>query len=299
MRPILRKMIPESENSFVVRKDIGENMKSSWHHHADCEVVYIKNGSGTCLIGDYEGHFESGDVILLGPYIPHSFIFESKYLNNGDGQGEAIVALFQPEILGDAFLKLPESIEIRNVLELCKRGLKTTGGAKNEIGGIMEEMQKASKGRKLINLLTILQLISERNEYEISASHGYSFTTEKQNNARLNLVIEYTYVNYRKQIAVEDVASLTNMTVPSFCRFFKEKTKKTYTRFLMEVRIGHACKLLIEDDMHPGEAGYSCGYNSVSHFNHQFKVLKNQSPLEFKKNYDKIYGRLFIEKRVG
>jgi AraC-like DNA-binding protein len=299
MRPILKILIPDSENSFVVRKDTGDSMKNSWHYHAECEVVYINNGCGTCLAGDYEGHFESGDVILLGSCIPHAFLFESKYLNNGDGQGEAIVAFFQPKILGDAFLSLPESIGIRNVLELCKRGLKTTGTTKNEIGGIVEEMQGASKGRKLISLLTILQLIAERNEYEILASHGYSFTTKKLNNDRLNSVIEYTYVNYRRQIAVEDVASLTSMTVHSFCRFFKEKTKKTYTRFLMEVRIGQACKLLIEDDMHPGEACYICGYNSISHFNHQFKVLKNQSPLEFKRNYDKTYGRFSIEKYVG
>ena len=285
MRPALRKAIPECESSFVVRRDAGESMENNWHYHAECELLYIRNGCGTWLIGDHEGHFKSGDIILLGPYIPHCFLFERKYLRDGDGQGEAIVALFRPGILGDAFIDLPESVDIRNVFELCKRGLKMTGATRSEAGGIMGSMQEAGKGRKLINLLTILQSVTERNEYETLASCGYSFAAEKINSNRLNSVIEYTYVNYRKQITVEDVASLTNMSCQSFCRFFKEKTKKTYIRFLTEVRIGQACKLLIEDDMQPGEAGYICGYKSISHFNHQFKIIKNQSPLEFKRNY--------------
>ena len=285
MKPILRKAIPEVENSFVVRQDIGSTMRNNWHYHPECELLFIKKSYGSWFIGDYEGRFTSGDVILLGPGLPHSFIHDVKYVNNGGGQGEAIVALFQPDILGDAFLNLPESTDIRKVLELCKRGLKITGITKHQIARMMEEMQQATKGRKLINLLTILQLITEKNDYEILASNGYLCKPEKISSNRLNVVIEYTYSNYNKQIMIDEVASLVNMGVHSFCRFFKEKTKKTYIQFLMEVRIGQACKLLIEDDLHPGEAGFICGYNSISHFNHQFKILKNQSPLAFKKNY--------------
>jgi len=285
MRPSLRKAIPESDSSFVLRKDVGEKMKNNWHYHPEYELLFMKNTCGTWLIGDYEGHFKSGDVVLVGANIPHSYIHDDKYLDGGVNQGEAVAALFKPTILGDAFLNLPEFANIRNILNLANRGLKLNESISGEIGTIMENSLKVSKGKKLINILTILQLISEKEEYDLLTSNGYSCTTEKISNDRLNLVIEHTYNNYRKQITVEDVASLTNMGTHSFCRFFKEKTKKTYIQFLMEVRIGQACKLLIEDDMHPGEAGYVCGYNSISHFNHQFKILKNQSPLEFKKTY--------------
>ena len=286
MKPTLRKAIPEAESSFVVRKDIGPKMKNNWHYHAECELLYIKRSRGVWLIGDYKGKFQSGDIILLGSGTPHSYRHEDKYIREDESQqGEALVTLFSPEIFGVSFLNLPESKEIKSLLELSKRGLKIKGNSKENIEMMMEEIQQAGKGRKLINLLNILQLITEKKEYEILATEGYSCTTEKINNDRLSMIIQFTYYNYHKQITIEEISSMVNMSIHSFCRFFKEKTTKTYMQFLMEVRIGQACRLLIDDDMHSAEVGYTCGYNSVSHFNHQFKIIKNTSPLEFKRSY--------------
>lgn len=286
MKPTLRKAIPEVESSFVVRKDVGPKMKNNWHYHSECELLCIKKSKGIWLIGDYKGSFESDDVILLGSGTPHSYRHEDKYIGEEESdQGEALVTLFSPEVFGESFLNLPESKEIKNLLELSKRGLKMKGTVRKTIVKIMEEIQHAEKGRKLINLLNILQLITEKKEYEILATEGYSCTTEKINNDRLSMIIQFTYFNYHKQITIEEIASLVNMSIHSLCRFFKEKTKKTYMQFLMEVRIGQACKLLIDDDMHSAEVGYICGYNSISHFNHQFKIVKNKSPLEFKRSY--------------
>ncbi|MGY3052992.1 AraC-like DNA-binding protein [Pedobacter sp. UYEF25] len=286
MRPTLRKAIPEVENSFIVREDSGLKMINNWHFHTECELLYIKKSKGTWFVGDYKGQFESGDVIFLGSEVPHSYKHEDKYVDDKEAErGQALVTLFSPEIFGDSFLNLPESKEIKNLLELSKRGIKIKGGSKTEVAQMMEDIQSAQKGRKLISLLNILQIIVERGEYELLASEGYSGPTERMNNSRLDLIIRYTYYNYQKQITIEDVASMVSMSVHSFCRFFKEKTNKTYIQFLMEVRIGQACKFLIEDDMHCAEVGYICGYNSISHFNHQFKVMKNKSPLAFKKSY--------------
>ena len=286
MRPTLRKAIPGIGSSFVVRKDIGSHMKNNWHYHAECELLYIKKSYGTWLIGDYVGKFESGDVILLGHGIPHSYRHEDKYIEETNCEaGEAVAALFLPDILGESFLNLPESGEIKKVLQLCGRGLKIKGNTRALLGEIMDQLSEAEKGRKLINLLNMLQIISENHEYDILASNGYLCQTEQLPNERLNQVLQYTYQNFHQVISLEDIAKIVNMGTHSFCRFFKEKTGKTYIQFLVEVRIGQACKLLIEDDLQPGEAGYICGYNSISHFNHQFKLIKNQSPLDFKKSY--------------
>ena len=286
MKPTLRKAIPEVESSFVIRKDVGPQMKNNWHYHVECELLCIKKSRGVWLVGDHKSNFESGDVILIGSGTPHSYRHEDKFIGETESlQGEALVTLFSPGIFGESFLNLPESKEIKSLLEISKRGLKIKGKSREIIGIIMEEIQQAEKGRKLINLLNILQLITEKNEYEILATEGYSCTTEKTNNDRLSSIIQYTYYNYHKQITIEEIASLVNMSIHSFCRFFKEKTKKTYMQFLMEVRIGQACRLLIDDDMQSAEVGYTCGYNSISHFNHQFKIIKNKSPLEFKRNH--------------
>lgn len=286
MKPTLRKAVPQPEHSFIIRRDIGNNMRNNWHYHPDYELLYIKRSTGTWLIGDYIGRFKSGDVILIGPNLPHSFRHEYAYMMERDNEpGEAIVALFLKDILGAAFLNLPESKEIRQILLMSEKGLKLKGKTKQIVAKIMYSLLDKTPGGKLVSLLTILQIIAENNEYKLLASEGFKYQSDGVDNARISAVFEYTFNHYQNQITIEEVAALINMGKHSFCRYFKEKTKKTYIQFLMEVRIGKACRLLIEEDMRVTEVCYSCGYNSVSHFNHQFKSIKNKSPYEYKQEY--------------
>lgn len=157
MKPSLRKAIPEIGSSFVVRKDIGFNMINNWHYHAEYELLHIRKSIGTWLIGDYIGQFQSGDVVLLGPYIPHSFIHEEKYIQKKTNKpGEAGVVLFIPDILGTEFFRLPETRGIEKVLQLSRRGLKLQGKTREDIVQIMDGLPESENCRKLINLLNML-----------------------------------------------------------------------------------------------------------------------------------------------
>lgn len=287
MKPTFRKSIPQPEYSYVVRKDVGTNIRTDWHYHPEYELVCVRKSCGTWLVGDYVGQFKSGDVILMGPDLPHCYRHDHEYITEGSGKepGEVTAVLFLKEILGTSFLDLPEAKGIKNTLLLSDRGLKLTGRTRLEAGRILDKIQSASPGRRLIDMLSILQLIADTNEYQVLASNGFSYESDKIDNARISAILEFTFNNYQNQITIEEVAASINMGKHSFCRYFKEKTKKTYIQFLMEVRIGKACRLLIEDDMNIAEVCYSCGYNSISHFNHQFKAIKNQSPYEYKRGY--------------
>lgn len=286
MKPTLRKSIPQPECSFVIRKDAGRDIRTDWHYHPDYELVLIKRSRGTWLVGDYVGPFKTGDVILMGPDLPHSYRHEKEYLTQRDkGCGEVIATLFLKEILGEPFLSLPEANGIKNVLRLCGRGIKLTGKTKLDAGKILDSMLGTSPGRRLVDLLNILQLISDKKEYDVLASDGYTYKSSGIDNARISAILEYTFNNYQNQITIDEVAALVNMSKYTFSRFFKDKTKKTYIQFLLEVRIGKACRLLIEEDMNIAEVCYSCGYNNISHFNHQFKALKNKSPYEYKQDF--------------
>src|SRR5690625_737955 len=289
MKPTLRKSLPQPEHSFVLREDTGRNIRTDWHYHPDYELVCIKRSKGTWLIGDYVGPFESGEVILMGPNLPHSYRHEKKYLmGRSNEQGAVIAILFLKEILGDTFCTLPELKGIKCILELSQRGIKLNGQTKREADRMMRELLAASPGRRLIDLLSILQLIADGNEYEVLASSGFTYSPNGVDNARVSAILEYTFNHYHNQIAIEDVASVIHMSKHSFSRFFRDKTKKTYSRFLMEVRIGKACRLLIEEDMNIAEICYSCGYNSISHFNHQFKAIKKKSPCDYKKEFNTL-----------
>lgn len=286
MKPKLRKAPLNPECSFVVRKDAGNQMKNYWQYHPEYEIMYIKKSTGSWVIGDNIGNFEHGEIVILGPNVPHTLRFDPKYLtDNEDEKGEAIIVLFQKDLLSKAFFMLPEAKEIQKILQLAEQGLRITGKAKVRIPVFMEEMLTSSLGRRLVNLLEVLQIMAEDNTYEVLSSKGFIYTPNDVDDNRIHTIFEFTFNNYENAITIEDAADLVDMTKYSFCRYFKEITRKTYFQFLMEVRIGKACRLLIEEDMNASEAAYSCGYNSISHFNHQFRAIKNMSPLEYKYKY--------------
>lgn len=286
MKAVLRQSISTPEHSFLIRRDIGENMVNNWHYHPEIEILFIKKSSGTWLIGDHIGHFQSGDVVFIGPGLPHCFRHEKEYTSNrARAAGATICIKFLPDIFGNAFFNLPEAEGIKDLLSKSNCGLQLSGKTKIFISTMIDKITEASPGRKLVHLLSMLQEIAENKEYTTLSSKGFMQTPGVMDKERIKTVFEYTFIHYNEKIAIDDLASLLNMTRESFCRYFKNKTKKTYVQFLMEVRIGSACRLLVEDEKNVASISYECGYNNISHFNHQFKFITGKKPLEYKKDY--------------
>ncbi|CAN5776479.1 AraC family transcriptional regulator [soil metagenome] len=289
MKPELRQVISNSLSSFEVRRDIGDAMINRWHYHPEIELLYIKRSAGTWLVGDYIGPFQSGDIILLGSNLPHCFRHESHYvMHRDDGTAETICIKFSPEIFGNDFFNLPETRLVDKLLSNCNCGLKLTGKIKNKLAETIDKITEATPGKKLVYLLSILEEIAESKAFIPLSSQGFIQSTADINKEKIKLIVEYTFNHFTEKISLDQVAALVNMTKQSFCRYFKNKTKKTYIGFLMEVRIGYACRLLMEDDKNVTEISYETGYNNISHFNHQFKIITNKSPLEYKRDYIKM-----------
>jgi AraC-like DNA-binding protein len=286
MKPVLRQITSTPEYSFLVRKDVGENMLNNWHYHPEIELLFIKKSSGTWLIGDHIGHFQSGDIVLLGANLPHCFRHEYAHISERDKEvGETICVKFEPGIFGDQFLNMPETKEIKSLFSKCNCGLKLIGETKDNISGSVLKILEASPGKKLVHLLSILEEIAESRNYIELSSKGFVQFSVYKNTERIKHIFEYTFNHYNEKITLDDVAALLNMTRQSFCRYFKNKTNKTYIQFLMEVRIGYACRLLVEDEKNVSEISYHCGYNNISNFNQQFKLITKKKPLEYKKDY--------------
>ncbi len=286
MKPVLRQITATPDYSFLIRKDIGEHMVNNWHYHPEIELLYIKKSSGTWLIGDHIGHFQSGDVVMIGANLPHCFRHEQNYISrNKKKAGESICIKFLPEIFGNPFLNLPETKEIKELLIKCNCGIKLTGKTKEHIAVMIEKMLLYLPGKKMICLLSILEEIAQHKKHFLLSSKGFMQFPADADRERIKIVFDYTFSHYAEKITIEKAASLLNMTRQSFCRYFKSKTKKTYIQFLMEARIGSACRLLVEDEKNVTEISYECGYNNISHFNHQFKFITGKRPLEYKRDY--------------
>lgn len=257
-------------------------MINNWHYHAEIELLFIRRSAGTWLIGDHIGHFKTGDVVMTGSNLPHCFRHEPDHMENG----ETICVKFLPGMLGEYFMGLPESKDIRTLFARSANGLRLDGEIRQRAGRLIEQMLEDTPGRRMVNLLALLQEIADSRECVPLSSTGFMHNTAAgTDEERIKTIFEYTMRHYHEKISLDTVAALLHMTRPSFCRFFKNRTRKTYVQFLMEVRIGHACKLLVEDEKTVAEIGYECGYNNISHFNHQFKFITQKKPLEYKRDY--------------
>ena len=133
---------------------------------------------------------------------------------------------------------------------------------------------------RLIKFLDVLHIASNSKDYKLLASPLFKETIFNSD-AKINLVFEYIMDNFSNPITLDEVAAIASMNKTAFCRYFKKRTKKTFSSFLNEIRIGYSCKLIQEEHIPVTEAAYLSGYNSPSHFHKQFRLLKNISPTEF------------------
>ena len=286
MKPLFHKVPTSIQSSFEVRHNKEPNFGKIWHYHPELELHYVIKGEGVRFIGDNISNFGSGELILLGENLPHTWrCHEEYYQNKKDLDVEAIVIQFLPDCLGKDFIHLPESFQIPKLFEKAKKGMIIHGKTREMVMAQMEKAPNANHIDKLIILLNILKFLSETEEYtEITASHAF-YQSNESDSIRLNKICSYTLSNYKKEITLKEIAAFSNLSVTSFCRYFKLMTKKTYYDFLIEIRISHACRLLIENKVPTEMICFECGFNNVSNFYRHFKKVAGITPMEYKKRY--------------
>ena len=138
---------------------------------------------------------------------------------------------------------------------------------------------------RLITLLTMLKVLAETSEAETIASAHATYPSSALETQRLDKIYAYTFTHYKKDITLEEIASIANLSITSFCRYFKQMTKKTYYDFLTEVRISHVCCALVEDKLTTEVICFEHGFNNVSNFYRHFKKVTSMAPLDYKKKY--------------
>lgn len=266
------------EQAFHIRKDIRKYFDDTWHFHDMLELVYIEQGVGGRYIGDSIDSFSEGEVVLLGAKLPH--VWKSNFL--GDGQPKltecvSIVIQFPKDFLGTSFLQLPESKSINILFKRAERGIVFQKKTKEKLAEKISSLLEYDGMDRLIKFIDLLQFASRSNDYELLASPMF-IDNIFNDDPKINKVFGYVMENFTDDVKLSTAASVAGMNKTAFCRYFKKRTKKTFSSFLNEVRIGHACKLIREDEMQITEAAYLSGYNSPSYFHKQFKFIKGVSP---------------------
>ncbi len=286
MKPVHFKVPKIQNESILIQVDRESYFYDFLHFHEEIQLSCIVSGEGTRFVGDSIDSFSPGDVYLLGTNLPHVFRCDPEYYKkDSELMAHDILVFFNKETFGSEFISIPEMKEINYLIELSQRGLLITGETGIKIAQELQNIEKLGGFERLMKLLSMLQLIAQSGEYEQISNIGYSKPQKALHSKRLNDIFDFLMEHFHEEIKLEDVASVANMTPTAFCRFFKHRTKKTFSLFLNELRVSHACKILMEEDVSISEAAYRCGYNNISNFNRQFKAIKECTPKEFTERY--------------
>ena len=286
MRPLLEKVTVGSNHSFALKEDVLPHIEIGWHVHPEYELTLIAESEGTRVVGDHVGSFEAGDLLLIGPDLPHYMRnSERYYAGDPDLRCRAIVVHFSCTFLGAGFFGVPELVPIRKLLQQAARGLHIHGRTRDRVAEQMEALLTCSGYERLTTLLDALHLIAGSAERTSLASMVYAPSFPEADAPRINRVFEHLLKRFADDITLPDVAELVNLSPSAFCKFFKKRTGKTFSQTLNEIRIGHACKLFIEEGLPVAEVCYRSGYNTPSYFNRQFKRLTGYAPLQYRKTF--------------
>lgn len=285
MKPHFHKVPIGLAHSFGIRYDRKPNFGTLWHYHPELELHFIIKGQGIQYIGDTVSGFNDGDLILLGENLPHTWRCSEEYFqDNPNCQAEAIVLHFSPHCLGKNFLDLPEAQLIPLLFEKAKKGLKIKGKAKEKTQQLLHSLLQASQLDRLILLLQILNILAETQEIEtISPGYSFSHLNNVAEMERLEKIYSYVMGHYRENISLEQMASLSNLSITSFCRYFKKMTNKSFFEFLIEVRISNVCKSLMKEKLPLEILSSECGFQNASNFYRHFKKVTGMTPFAYKK----------------
>jgi len=286
MRPQLLKVSREIRHSFSVRQDLVPYINNRWHYHQEVELIHFRKGEGTQFVGDSIRNFKSGDVVLVGAGLPHYWRFNDVYFNENEQSTVDIrVCHFCENFWGEQFLQLPENIKIKNVLEKAKRGLQITGKTRTVVADFLDVLLHTEGPHRIMLLTQALTAIAECEEALPLSSIGFKHELPDAEHDRINAIYDFSLKNFKRPIQLDEIASVANISPNSFCRYFKSKTSKTFSQFLIEVRVGYACKLLIENKMSIKQLCFESGFNNFTSFHKYFKLITGKSPLNYQKEF--------------
>ncbi len=257
-----------------------------WHFHSEFEIVYVLKSSGRRFVADSIEPFGEGDLTLMGSNLPH--FWKSDKLNSSTNENlrvNAIVVQFHKDFFRDEINTYPEFHRISELLKKASRGVHFPSPGNGKIGKMLKKLLKLNGLERILYFVKLMDVMARTADSRILASKAYQLIEHKELNNRLDKIMHFINTNYQRKITQDEIASRIGMTTVAFCRYFKEKTGKVFIFFVNEMRVGFACKLLIENHLSITQICFECGFNNLSNFNRTFKRLTSYTPGEYRQQF--------------
>ena len=246
-----------------------------WHFHQEIEIFFSASGSGKCIVGDHVGHYQPNELVIAGSFLPHDF-------NYADDNRATDVTLihFNPKLIGG----IVEFAPIRNLLDAARYGLAfrhVDQEIRDQIGTLLD----VSPAQRVIGVFNLLAMLSNKRGpgVRLSSIDFSPDSMDERSGRRLNTVVEYITLHQHRPISVEEMAAVSNLSPPAFCRWFKQVFQCSFVAYMTERRIENACRLLETSDLSVSAIGDRVGFESYSNFNRAFTKVKRLPPRDYRR----------------
>jgi len=283
---VFRENTPLKDNDICVVLDSSNNgFDYPIHNHPEIEINLVMGMSGKRVVGDSTENYEQNDLVMLGPYLNHKWYGDETLLKNKQPY-RVITIQFDANQFSASMMIKDSFFAIRNLLKESVQGIQYTGKTFETAKNIMIEMTENKGFDNTISFLKLLDVLSKGTERRFLSFLEFDIGGPRTNNNRIQIAYAYIMQHYADpNFKISDVADQVQMTENAFSRFFQRQSFRSFSDFLIDLRLGKACKLILESDKTISEICYSSGFNNIANFNRLFKKYRGFTPNEFRKKY--------------
>lgn len=281
-KPNLEVIFPDPGHAFRWLKHSFPDPVSKWNYHPEYELHLITESEGQAFVGDYIGHFNPGDIFLIGPSLPHNWVSS---LSSEDEiiEGRDVVVQFDHKMLGqEAQTLFPEIAVVSHLLNDSKQGVRFTSGNLANARDLLVSMEGRNGLEALAHFFHIISHLATQTHWETLSSPYFSPDLNPCTAKWMQIVTEHIMDNLGEGIRLSPVADLVGMTDSTFSRFFRKNAGIGFSDYLTRLRIARACNLLRETEKKIVSVCNECGFNNVSNFNRNFLKEKGMTPTEYR-----------------
>lgn len=274
-----------TEDIFVVLDSVNNGFDYPIHNHPEFELNLVMGMSGSRIVGDSIERYTDTDLVLIGPYLYHKWDGDQSLQQDGHPY-RVITIQFGINLIGGQFFQKKQFARIKKRITDASEGILFHGHARDEAIEIMKSLTKENGFSNVLGFMRLLHVLSESQEFRFLSNEGFSSKVLSTHSNRLQIAYGYILKNFQDlKLKLVDVAAQVNMSESSFSHFFRKYAFRSFTQFLVDIRIGHSCKLLLDTDVTIGQISFDSGFNNLANFNRLFKKYKLCTPVQFRKNY--------------
>ena len=286
MKPFLEKIYKPPDASWsMLNRRLDDGIPFQWHHHPEFELTLTLNSRGLRFIGDNVGEYDDGDLVLLGPNLPHTWASREAVR-----VGEPHVALVLWFDLAWAQRVTAGFVEFRKVDDLLTRArrgvqfsLQRSAAVRHEYTDLFQQPPV----ERLLGLMRLLNHLAQDGSARPIASDVFRSSQQGDNRERIDRVLAHIHEHYTQELTLQALANVAALSVSALHRMFRKHARTNVSEYITRIRIGDACARLASTEQPIAHISDAVGYGTFANFNRQFKLLTSMTPREYRAHFQR------------